>query len=83
MKNILPDYKFNSTLITKYCDGFDNLGFHSDNEEQKSLSDIVTTYHLKKKTQNSRKTQNLIIISISHLGNQGLLCLEDLQIQVT
>ena len=43
VKNILPDYKFNSILITKYCDGFDNLWFHSDNEEQIGiLSDIFT-----------------------------------------
>ena len=43
VKNILPDYKFNSILITKYCDGSEHLGFHSDDEEQIEIqSDIVT-----------------------------------------
>ena len=43
IKTILPDYAFNSILITKYQNGSDFLGFHSDNESEiVPNSDIVT-----------------------------------------
>ena len=40
---VLPDFNYNSILITKYLDGSDNLPFHSDNESEiVENSDIVT-----------------------------------------
>ena len=43
LKSILPDFQFNSVLLTKYNNGSDCLGFHSDNEpEIMPNSDIVT-----------------------------------------
>ena len=43
LHKILPDYKYNSILITKYRDGTDSIGFHSDNESEiVDESDIVT-----------------------------------------
>ena len=43
IKSVLPDFQFNSVLLTKYNNGLDNLGFHSDNEpEIMPNSDIVT-----------------------------------------
>ena len=31
IKSVLPDFQFNSVLLTKYNNGLDCLGFHSDN----------------------------------------------------
>ena len=43
LRNVLPDFEYNSILISKYCDGTDSLGFHCDNElEIVEQSDIVT-----------------------------------------
>ena len=40
---VLPDFEYNSLLITKYINGSDHLGFHSDDEPQiVENSDIVT-----------------------------------------
>ena len=41
--NVLPNFEYNSILISKYNDGTDFLGFHSDNESEiVNQSDIVT-----------------------------------------
>lgn len=43
LHSVLPDYKYNSILLTKYSNGKDGLGFHSDNESEiEPQSDIVT-----------------------------------------
>ena len=43
LKLVLPDFEFNSILLTKYTDGSQCLGFHSDNEKEiMPGSDIVT-----------------------------------------
>ena len=43
VNKLMPDYKYNSILITKYRNGTDSLGFHSDNESEiVDGSDIVT-----------------------------------------
>ena len=43
LSNVLPDIKYNSILLTKYSNGSDCIGFHSDNEpEIEPDSDIVT-----------------------------------------
>ena len=43
LKGVLPDYEFNSVLLTKYSNGSECLGFHSDNEKEiMTGSDIVT-----------------------------------------
>ena len=43
LKTILPDIQYNSILLTKYKNGSDYVGFHSDNEpEIAENSDIVT-----------------------------------------
>ena len=43
LKTILPDFQYNSVLLTKYNDGSDCLNFHSDNESEiVPDSDIVT-----------------------------------------
>ena len=34
VSTVLPDYEFNSVLITKYKNGSDFIGFHSDNEPE-------------------------------------------------
>ena len=40
---LLPDFQYNSILVSKYCNGSDYIGFHSDNEpEILEQSDIVT-----------------------------------------
>ena len=43
LQSVLPDFQYNSVLLTKYMNGSDSLGFHSDNEpEIVPNSDIVT-----------------------------------------
>ena len=43
LKSVLPNFQYNSVLITKYDNVSDSLGFHSDNEPEIMLnSDIVT-----------------------------------------
>ena len=43
LKSVLPDFEYNSVLLTKYINGSDSIGFHSDNEpEIITNSDIVT-----------------------------------------
>ena len=43
LNSILPDFKFNSILLTKYNNGSDYIGYHSDDEpEIDPNSDIVT-----------------------------------------
>ena len=43
LQTIMPDFIFNSALITKYRNGKDYIGFHSDNEsELKENSEILT-----------------------------------------
>ena len=43
LRNIIPNIQYNSVLVTKYNDGRDSLGFHSDNEpEIVAGSDIFT-----------------------------------------
>lgn len=43
LKNVIPDIKYNSVLLTKYGSGSDYIGFHSDNEPMiEPSSDIVT-----------------------------------------
>ena len=43
LHNVIPNIQYNSVLVTKYNDGKDNLGFHSDNESEiVADSDIVT-----------------------------------------
>ena len=43
LKSVLPNFQYNSVLITKYDNGSDSIGFHSDNEPEIILnSDIVT-----------------------------------------
>ena len=43
LKTVLPDFQYNSVLLTKYKNGSDCLNFHSDNESEiVSDSDIVT-----------------------------------------
>ena len=43
VNTVLPNFTFNSVLITMYDNGSDSLGFHSDNEpEIEPDSDIVT-----------------------------------------
>lgn len=43
LKSVLPDFEYNSILLTKYENGSDSIGFHCDNEpEIKPNSDIVT-----------------------------------------
>ena len=43
LKSVLPDFVFNSVLLTRYSTGADCLGFHSDNEREiVTGTDIVT-----------------------------------------
>ena len=43
LRLVLPDFEYNSVLVTKYMNGSDHLGFHSDDEPQiVEHSDIVT-----------------------------------------
>ena len=43
LKTILPDFQYNSVLLTKYKNGSEYIGFHADNEpEITENSDIVT-----------------------------------------
>ena len=43
LRNVIPNIQYNSVLVTKYNDGSDNLGFHSDNKSEiVANSDIVT-----------------------------------------
>lgn len=43
LHNVLPNFSFNSVLITKYMNGNDSIGYHSDNEpEIVSDSEVVT-----------------------------------------
>ena len=43
LKVTLPDFQYNSILVTKYRNGSDFIGFHADNEpEIAENSDIVT-----------------------------------------
>ena len=43
VNQVMPDIKFNSILLTKYSDGSDSIGYHSDNESEiEPNSDIVT-----------------------------------------
>ena len=43
LHSILPDFRYNSILVTKYANGSQCLGFHSDNEQKiMENTDIVT-----------------------------------------
>lgn len=43
LKTVLPDFRYNSILLTKYQNGADSLSYHSDNESEiLPKSDIVT-----------------------------------------
>ena len=43
VKSIMPNFYFNSAMLTKYHSGSDNLPYHSDNEDDISPnSDVVT-----------------------------------------
>ena len=43
---ILPDFKYNSVLITRYSDGKDCLGFHADNEPEIVPGSAIVTISL-------------------------------------
>ena len=54
---IMPDYNYNSVLVTRYRNGQDSLGFHADNEpEIASDSSIVTISLGQARTAKFRKT---------------------------
>ena len=43
---LFPELLFNSVLITKYRNGSDSLGYHSDNEPEISLDSFIATISL-------------------------------------
>ena len=72
LKLVLPNYVYNSVLITKYNSGGDYLGFHSDNEDEIAPgSSIVTislgaTRSVKFQQMDGQATINLQSLEVNH-----------------